>query len=150
MTDPIRFYSRTDAYRELSNFAPFGLEEEGVHWPTVEHYFQAQKFPGPENAAYRERIRRAKTPKEAKTLGRTRSIAIRPDWDDVKDSIMLGALRRKFASSELRELLLATGDRALIEASPFDHYWGCGRSGRGKNRLGQLLMQVRAELRAEG
>src|SRR6266496_3228150 len=90
VTDPIRFYSRTDAYRELSNFAPFGLEEEGVHWPTVEHYFQAQKFPGPENAAYRERIRRAKTPKEAKTLGRTRSIAIRPDWDDVKESIMLG------------------------------------------------------------
>jgi hypothetical protein len=38
----------------------------------------------------------------------------------------------------------------LVEASPFDAYWGCGRSGKGKNRLGQLLMQVRAKLRSEG
>jgi N-glycosidase YbiA len=67
---------------------------------------------------------------------------------DVKDSIMLGAVRNKFAAGELRELLLGTGDRPLVEASPFDSYWGCGRSGKGKNRLGELLMQARAELGA--
>jgi ribA/ribD-fused uncharacterized protein len=150
VTEPIRFYSKTTAYHELSNFAPFGFEQDGVHWPTVEHYFQAQKFPGGENAAYRETIRCAKTPKEAKALGRTRSIAIRLDWEDVKEDIMRDALRMKFAAGKLRELLLATGDRVLIEASPFDTYWGCGRSGKGKNRLGELLMQVRAELRNGG
>ncbi len=147
MTDPIRFYSKTAAYHELSNFASFGLEENGVFWPTVEHYFQAQKFPGAESAAYREKIRTAKTPKEAKALGRTRGIPIRPDWEEVKEDIMLTALRKKFAAGKLRELLLATGDRPLVEASPFDRYWGCGRSGRGRNRLGQLLMQVRAEIK---
>jgi ribA/ribD-fused uncharacterized protein len=149
MTEPIRFYSKTAAYQALSNFALFGFEEDGVYWPTVEHYFQAQKFPGGQSAAYREKIRTAKTPKEAKALGRTRSIAIRPDWEEVKDSIMLAALRKKFAAGGLRELLLATGDRPLVEASPFDSYWGCGRSGKGKNRLGELLMRVRSELNGD-
>jgi ribA/ribD-fused uncharacterized protein len=148
MTDPIYFYSKTTAWHELSNFAPFGFAEDGAYWPTVEHYFQAQKFPGAENAPYREKIRKSKTPKEAKALGRTRSIAIRPDWEEVKDSIMLAALRKKFATAKLRDLLLSTRDRPLVEASPFDYYWGCGRSGTGKNRLGELLMQTRAELRA--
>ena len=59
---------------------------------------------------------------------------------------LLAALRKKFAAAKLRELLLATADRPLVEASPFDYYWGCGRSGTGKNRLGELLMQTRAEL----
>jgi ribA/ribD-fused uncharacterized protein len=148
MADTIRFYSRKPEYFELSNFAPFGFEDEGLYWPTVEHYFQAQKFPTNENADYREFIRQAQTPNIAKSLGRTRKIAIRPAWDEVKDDIMLYALRKKFENNDLRELLLNTGDRTLIEASPFDTYWGCGRSGKGRNRLGELLMQVRAEIKA--
>ncbi len=60
---------------------------------------------------------------------------------------MLAALRNKFASAQMRELLLGTGLRPLVEAAPTDNYWGCGRSGSGRNRLGQLMMQVRAELR---
>jgi ribA/ribD-fused uncharacterized protein len=148
--EPVRFYSKTATYHELSNFAPFGLEQEGVHWPTVEHYFQAQKFVGPEQAAYRDKIRAASTPNEAKALGRTREIPIRPDWDIARDDVMLHALRKKFALEPLRHLLLGTELRPLIEASPSDSYWGCGRSGAGRNRLGQLLMQVRAELRSKG
>ena len=135
MPEPIKFYSKTTAYQELSNFAPFGFEEDSVHWPTVEHYFQAQKFLGAENAAYREKIRTAKTPKEAKALGRTRRIAIRTDWEEAKESIMLHALRKKFATGELRALLLATGDRPLIEGSPFDSYWAAAARGRARTAL---------------
>jgi len=50
--------------------------------------------------------------------------------------------------SELRELLLGTGHRELVEASPFDHYWGCGADGSGQNRLGRLLMKIREEFRS--
>ncbi len=146
--EPVYFYSKTVDYYQLSNFAPFGFEQAGAFWPTVEHYFQAQKFTGPEQAAYRERIRSAKTPRDAKALGRTREIPIRGDWDDARDDVMLHALRKKFEAPQLRELLLRTDLRPLIEASPTDFYWGAGRSGTGKNRLGQLLMQVRAELRS--
>jgi ribA/ribD-fused uncharacterized protein len=148
--DPIYFYSKTAAYHELSNFSPHGFEEDGVFWPTVEHYFQAQKFVGPLLAEYREKIRRALSPSQAKTLGRSRQHPLRADWEAVKEEIMLRALRRKFAVPALRALLLATGERTLVEASPSDSYWGSGRRGAGRNRLGVLLMQVRAEISGGG
>ncbi|HSF17849.1 MAG TPA: NADAR family protein [Vicinamibacteria bacterium] len=147
MARPIRFFSRKKKYSELSNFAPFGFYAEGVHWPTVEHYFQAKKFVGPDLAEHRERIRQAHSPRQAKALGQSRKHPLRSDWDEVKERIMLEALRLKFADSNLRDLLLSTGDRPLIEASPYDGYWGAGSNRRGKNRLGQLLVQVRNELR---
>ncbi|KXT02214.1 hypothetical protein AC578_5095 [Pseudocercospora eumusae] len=59
----------------------------------------------------------------------------------------------------LRELLLATGDRELVEASPFDRVWGIGfdaqeapnipRAQWGENLLGKALMKVRDRLRRE-
>jgi ribA/ribD-fused uncharacterized protein len=60
---------------------------------------------------------------------------------------MLHALRCKFADPELQVLLLSTGLRTLIENSPHDSYWGCGRDGKGENRLGVILMRVREDLR---
>ena len=146
MANPIYFFTKNDPFYELSNFAPYGLEADGVYWPTVEHYFQAQKFAGEANAAYRERIRGAHSPQQAKTLGQTRAIAIRPDWDEVKEDVMREALRKKFARPQLRELLLSTRGRPLVENSPYDRYWGSGKDGGGRNRLGALLMELRDEL----
>ena len=141
----IYFYSKSSTYFEFSNFSPHGVELNGAWWPTVEHYFQAQKF---EDEAYRERIRRARLPKDAKTLGRTRALPILADWDTARDEVMLEAIRKKFSThAELREMLLLTGDEELIENAPTDYYWGCGRTGTGQNKLGKILMQVRAELR---
>lgn len=142
---PIYFYSKTIDYFEFSNFSPHGVELSNLWWPTVEHYFQAQKF---EDEDYRERIRRARTPKDAKTLGRTRSLPILCDWDTKRDEVMLEAIRKKFQThAALRDMLLATGDEELIENAPTDYYWGCGRTGTGENKLGRILMQVRDELR---
>ena len=39
--------------------------------------------------------------------------------------------------------------RALFENAPSDYYWGCGQTGTGKNRLGRLLMELRAALNAD-
>jgi ribA/ribD-fused uncharacterized protein len=143
--DPIYFYTKTGPYFELSNFAPFGLETGGLYWPTVEHYFQAQKFA---DRTYRERIRQAPTPKEAHALGQGRSVPIRSDWEIVRDDVMLSGLRIKFTRAEVRQLLLSTNDRRLVEASA-DPYWGGGSDGMGRNRFGELLMQVRRELAAQ-
>ncbi len=145
MSKEIRFFSRTEQYSEFSNFAAFPFEIDGQVWPTVEHYFQAQKFRDPEHV---ERIRQAGSPKQAKMLGRSRKFPIREDWDTFRDEVMLKAVRAKFTShDDLRDLLVGTGKKQLIEASPFDSYWGSGRSGKGRNRLGEILMQVREELR---
>lgn len=146
--EPIYFYSKTTAYYELSNFSPHGFQLDGVYWPTVEHYFQTQKFPAA--PAHQEKIRQARTPKEAKSLGRSWEIPLRPDWEQVKEEVMRKGLRAKFtAHPELIALLLETGTRRLIENAPSDYYWGCGQSGTGKNRLGVLLMELRRQLRVK-
>ncbi len=137
----IYFYSHNRAYRELSNFwlAPFELD--GLIWPTVEHYFQAQKT---HDSTEREQIRMAKTPAQAKRLGR--AVRLRSDWEGVKEDVMLKALRAKFTQNpRAARVLLFTGQARLHEDSPRDLYWGV----KGRDRLGKLLEIVRAELERE-
>ncbi|RKZ74008.1 MAG: Swarming motility protein ybiA [Candidatus Parabeggiatoa sp. nov. 1] len=143
----IYFYSSTDQYAEFSNFSKHGFKLKGKYWPTVEHYFQAQKFP---SLPQEERIRTAPTPSKAKQLGRTRSVPLRADWEKVKDNIMREAVLAKFrAHDKLKTLLLGTGSKKLVENAPKDYYWGSGQDGSGKNRLGIILMETREMLRQE-
>lgn len=138
----IYFYVPSDEHGYLSNFSPHGFAIDGVYWPTVEHYFQAQKAAGTE---HEERIRRAYTPKDAKRFGR--SVPLRSDWEQVKEDVMRRAVEAKFsAHDELAARLVATGDEELIEAAPGDFYWGAGGDGSGQNKLGRILMAVRSVL----
>lgn len=141
----IYFYSTLEKpYGSFSNFSRHGVDLDGLWWPTVEHYFQAQKFVG---TPYAEKIRSAPTPKRAAELGRSRAHPLRSDWEKVKDALMLKAVQRKFEiHEELRALLLQTGNEELVENAPGDYYWGCGADGSGKNMLGKTLMQVRSTL----
>lgn len=84
----------------------------------------------------------------AARLGRSRKQPIWPDWEHVKEDVMLRALRAKFAQHpEIAHTLLATRDARLIEHRARDRYWGDGGDGSGRNQLGVLLMQIREELR---
>lgn len=142
---PIYFYSARDAHGCFSNFSAHGVELKGRWWPTSEHYFQAQKFAG---TPHEEAIRLAKTPKQAAEMGRDRSRPLRPDWEQVKDDVMREAVRQKFLThADIRKVLLETGDEEIVENAPGDRYWGIGKDGTGKNMLGKILMEVRAELR---
>ena len=142
----INFYSTTGEYGCFSNFSRHPIFLKGKRWPTSEHYFQAQKFAGTE---HEEEVRKCKTAREAANMGRSRKLPLRRDWEGVKDQIMLEAVRAKFTQHEdLKEILLGTGDAKLVEHTENDSYWADGGDGSGKNRLGQILMQVRDELRA--
>lgn len=144
---PIEFYSTRDEYGCFSNFSAHPVQLDGKRWPTTEHYFQAQKFVGTDEA-YVEEIRKCKSPMMAARLGRSRKHPLRGDWESVKDDVMRRAVLAKFeAHADARQVLLSTGDELLVEKTTGDHYWGCGSSGTGKNRLGQLLMEVRRLLR---
>ena len=143
----IKFYSVAEAYGEFSNFAPYPIKLKGKTWPTSEHYFQAQKFAG---TAQEDKIRKAASPMKAAELGRTRKVRIRANWDHMNDNVMLEAVRAKFAQHpDLQALLLDTGEAILIEHTENDAYWGDGGDGKGKNRLGKILMKVREELRGK-
>ena len=146
MAKVIYFFARDDKYYQLSNFAGFGFELAGYKWRTMEHYFQAMKFEGTPQF---EKIRHSGSPKQAKDLGQTRAVVIRQDWDLVKEEVMLNGLRAKFKNPALKDILLHTGKKALVENSPYDKYWGIGANGKGKNRLGVLLMQLRTEIKSE-
>lgn len=141
----IRFYSVDDELGVLSNFARYPIRLKGRLWPSSEHYFQAQKFAG---TAREAEIARAKTPALAARMGRDRKHRPRRDWEAIKDRVMYEAVLAKFTQhDELRAVLLGTGDARLVEHTDTDAYWGDGGDGSGRNRLGEILMQVRAELR---
>ena len=143
---PIYFYgSKEQPYGCFSNFSAHDFELDGLWWPTSEHYFQAQKFAGTPHV---EEVRRAQSPKQAAMRGRSRQRPLRADWEQVKDDVMRRGVLRKFEThADLRATLLGTGDEEIVENAPGDYYWGCGSDGSGKNRLGQILMEVRATLR---
>lgn len=145
---PIYFYKTSDPYGCFSNFSPHRIYLDGQNWLTVEHYYQAQKFIGTADVDVIPLIQGATTPVTAAMLGRDGDRTPRPDWNAVKFDIMAKAVLTKFLSHlDIQAVLLATGDRLIIENSPTDYYWGCGLDRTGQNQLGKILMQVRTEIR---
>lgn len=145
--DVIRFYSVVGEYGELSNFAERPIVIGKQRWKSSEHYFQAQKF---ERRKDRQEIRSAKTPMLAARMGRDRRRKLRRDWESTKVGVMREAVAAKFRQHEdLAAMLLETGTAKLVEHTENDSYWGDGGDGSGKNMLGQILMNVRAELAQE-
>ena len=143
---PIRFYNRGEPYYEFTNFFSAPIFLDGKVWPTTEHYFQAQKFIG---TPFAEVIRNFEAPRQAFDLSRNPAVSRwrRKDWDEVKMDIMRKALLAKFTQYySLRQSLLGTKDKMLIEHSPHDKFWGNGGDDSGENHLGMLLMELRFEL----
>lgn len=109
----ISFYRVEDPYGCLSNFSAHPVDLDGRTWPTVEHYFQAQKYAG---RPREEEIRAAPTPGQAARLGRTDDGQLRSDWEQVKESVMERAVLAKFEQhADLRATLLGTRLAPLVE-----------------------------------
>lgn len=156
----ILFYLRDRAtFGFLSHFHPARFVLDGKDWPSVEHFYQAQKSFDP---AYRAAIRAAPHPAAAKALAapperrgkagkrswfRNNEALPRPDWDGVKLDIMRRADFAKYSqNAELAEWLLATGTAQIVEDAPRDAFWGTGPNGAGMNWSGRILMEVREQL----
>lgn len=146
-------YKSNPEYFFMSNFYRASFIYDNKEYKTSEHFYQAMKFypndmmPN-EFCTIQDHIRNQKTPKEAALEGRRTDLPIRPDWEEIKLSVMKCAVYCKFIQNEeLKYKLLATGDEILIEDSPYDYIWGIGKDGSGTNWLGIILMQVRKGLR---
>ncbi|MBN8867321.1 MAG: NADAR family protein [Solirubrobacterales bacterium] len=119
------------------------MTTDGETYPTIEHAFQAAKTLNLED---RRRIRMESTPGPTKRLGRRSTL--RPDWEKIKGGVMLELVRQEFTTHpDLATRLLATGHAEIIETNHWgDTIWGVC-DGIGENKLGEILMQVRSELR---
>ncbi len=129
-------------YEFLSNFFPARVEYDERWYPSVEHAYQAAKTL---DKNFRKQFRTSRlSAGGAKSMGRR--VKLRDDWEEVKLEIMRELLIQKFTlHRELREKLIATGERQLIEGNWWgDTFWGVCR-GKGENWLGKLLMEVRKE-----
>lgn len=137
------------------------FEVDGVRYATAEHWMMAKKAELFNDVEILERILGAKSPAEAKKLGRLVKNFDPKIWgENCFDIVCEGNYHKFLQHDDLKEFLLNTKDRVLVEASPMDRIWGIGmgqsnehaenpRLWKGSNLLGFALMEVRDRLRGE-
>lgn len=137
--------------------APF--EVDGVVYRTAEHWMMSKKALLFGDQQTNEKILNSTKPGEAKALGREVAGYDDQKWNGNKYEIVKTGNIHKFSQNQkLREFLINTQDRIIVEASPVDPIWGIGmaedhkdiknpQAWRGENLLGFALMEVRDELR---
>ncbi len=142
-TDKQVFFYEQEFY-VLSNFSAFNLKWKGITFPTSEHAYHWEKFNDPGTKRW---IIEAPSAHEAFKIAERNKQFRRFNWDDIKISIMKEILLAKVSQHEyVKRKLLETGSRELVEDSWRDAEWGWGPNKDGKNLLGKLWMEIRAEL----
>lgn len=146
--DPTKIEFFDDEYSFLSNFYENPIKIDNMIYSTNEHAFQACKSLKKED---KELIQSASSPNRAKFMGR--HIELRDDWENIKDDLMYQICRKKFENPELKQKLLNTGDKILIEGNTWhDNHFGkciCSKCQYipSDNKLGEILMKIRTELK---
>lgn len=145
----------------FSNFHECSIELDGLKFRNSEAIFMVYKAMHFGDAKIAAKMMKQQFPAKVKALGRQVSGFDDFEWSKVRYNYMLSACRAKYSQNEyLKQALLNTGDKILVEASPTDCVWGIGRGmdylfledeskWLGENLLGKVLMQVRKELRDE-
>jgi len=146
------FCKTNEEFGGLSNMAAgFPLRVNGVDILTSEALYQACRFP--QLPDVQRLIIEQKSPMTAKMKSKPYRPQTREDWDAVRTRLMRWCLRVKLAQNwvKFRDLLLATGERPIVEDSRKDDFWGAFAQEDGtlvgRNVLGRLLMELREELK---
>ena len=144
MIPEIRFYRAVGKYGFLSNLYKHPIVFEGKEFTCSETAYQ---FGKPRDLAVAEWIVSAPKPQlSAAAAHALFAFDIRPDWNQIKVERMRDVLKVKFQSEGLAFFLANTGISPLIEESKTDAFWGIGKKGNGKNMLGNLLTEIRADI----
>lgn len=141
-----------------SQWEPAKMTIDGIEYNSCEQYMMHQKaltFGDTEVAA---KILETNSPSNQKALGKQIKGFDRAVWDRKCFGIVYKGNYAKFSQNEdLKQLLLATGDRIIVEASPVDFIWGIEMfetdegitdpsNWKGLNLLGWAIMAVRKNL----
>jgi len=141
----------------LSNFYPSVITHQGITYPTVEHYYVAQKVNTDhlidgkhfDKIDLREFISKIPTAGQVKRFCR-QFVEVRKDWEDVRYDVMMFGVREKFKHENLKEMMIQTGEEELIEGNWWhDIFWGvcsCEKCPKGQNTLGKILMIARDKI----
>lgn len=141
--DPVFFYEHE--FYPFSNFSSFRLNWKGYDWDTSEHVYHSEKFIDTPEVV--EKIKSARSAHEAFKIAQEYKYLRRYDWDLVKVGIMRRIITEKARQHPyVMKKLKDSGSRELIEDSWRDDFWGWGPNKDGKNMLGKLWMEVRAEI----
>ena len=142
----------------FSNWYPCIFIYENQRFNNSEQAFMWEKARFFKDEVSADAILRETNPRYAKALGRKVKGFKAEPWMVNGFTFMVAVNYAKFSQiTDLKETLLSTGDRTLVEASPYDKIWGIGLSQdddrclneiewRGMNLLGQALMNVREKL----
>lgn len=144
--DIIRFYRADREYGELSNLYKRPIRFEDREWACNEYAYGYGKFTDKEIGEW---AITAPSPYLFSIIIHGLFYCV-TDWNEIKVDRMRRVLEAKFTQHEdLKQFLLNTGEKILIEESTMDNFWGIGPKGKGKNMLGILLMELRTKLRTE-
>ena len=152
-----------EEYGWLGNMSAHDVQHEGKWWKTAEALFQALRFPmsavNDIGENIREIIHAQTSPMAAKMKSKRykdkRNITPMGD-EDLENMRMVLRLKIKCNRNPLERDLLATGDRFIVEdcsnrPNVSGLFWGAQRladgTWGGKNMLGQLLEELRTEIR---
>lgn len=156
------FWRETELpYGFLSQWFSSPFAEEGVSYPTAEHYMMYHKARLYSDQDRASKILTIRSPAEAKYLAR--EVDMSKDrgklWEREKYRIVERGTYLKFPqNAALKDRLLGTGEAELVEASSSDRVWGVGfpaefaeanRASWGMNLLGQALMSTRERFRED-
>ena len=144
------------------NWYPAEFDYAGRHYLHSEQFMMYQKVMMFGQRALGDEIMRTADPEQCKILGREFFDGFDAAlWKRTRFVVVKRGIRAKFSQNpSMMETLLATGNAILAECSPRDKDWGILLSTsdpevqditkwRGENLLGQVLMEVREELREE-
>ncbi len=158
---PVFFFAGNPAlneHKEFSNMFEAAMQIDGITFPTVEHYFQWSKAKTFGDGEAQAKILKTASPKSVKSYGKKVKGFVEETWNETKDQVMRTAVKAKLMQHpEILTKLRETGTRPIAEADPRSKYWGIGTSADtskakspdrwpGKNKLGQILMELRSEL----
>lgn len=138
--------------------SPFTVD--GHHYNCMEQYMMAGKALLFKDMEMLKQILNAQDPATCKKLGRMVRHFDSDVWNEHSQKIVFKGNYAKFSQNpRLKRILLATGDKVLVEASPLDRIWGIGmreckaaadhRNWRGKNQLGYTLTRVKKAIIAD-
>jgi ribA/ribD-fused uncharacterized protein len=146
---------------ELSNWyecKPNFIKYKGITFFNSEQAFMWEKAIYFGDMEIAKQIVKSPSPKIAKELGRSVKNFNAKMWSQVSYDIMIDVNFAKYSQNLiLRDILISTEDKIIVEASPTDSLWGIGlhwsddrcldeKNWKGENLLGRALMEVRKKL----